>query len=78
MYNKQKALDTALSQIEKAFGKGSVMKLGAQDAVDVDARSERSTIIWKPTGCRIRTSCTRTNRNTNKAATIIFRQIPGL
>ena len=26
--NKQKALDTALSQIEKAFGKGSVMKLG--------------------------------------------------
>lgn len=26
--NKQKALDTALSQIEKVFGKGSVMKLG--------------------------------------------------
>ncbi len=42
MDNKQKALDTALSQIEKAFGKGSIMKLGAQDAVDVDAISTGS------------------------------------
>ena len=39
MENKQKALDTALSQIEKAFGKGSIMKLGAQEALDVDAIS---------------------------------------
>ncbi|MDR3423651.1 MAG: recombinase RecA [Alphaproteobacteria bacterium] len=29
---RQKALDAALSQIERAFGKGSVMKLGAQEA----------------------------------------------
>ena len=29
--DKQKALDAALGQIERAFGKGSVMKLGAQD-----------------------------------------------
>ncbi len=29
--NKQKALDAALSQIERAFGKGSIMKLGHQD-----------------------------------------------
>ena len=28
--DRQKALDAALSQIERAFGKGSVMKLGAQ------------------------------------------------
>jgi len=42
MDNKQKALDTALSQIEKAFGKGSIMKLGAQDALDVDAISTGS------------------------------------
>ncbi len=30
--NKQKALDVALSQIEKQFGKGAVMKLGDQSA----------------------------------------------
>ncbi len=35
--NKQKALDTALSQIEKAFGKGSVMKLGQQGALKIDS-----------------------------------------
>ncbi|MDD3028726.1 MAG: recombinase RecA [Alphaproteobacteria bacterium] len=29
---RQKALDAALSQIERAFGKGSVMKLGSKDA----------------------------------------------
>lgn len=29
--DKQRALDAALSQIERAFGKGSVMKLGARD-----------------------------------------------
>ena len=29
---KQKALDAALSQIEKQFGKGSVMKLGDSSA----------------------------------------------
>ena len=27
--DKNKALDAALSQIEKAFGKGSIMRLGA-------------------------------------------------
>ncbi len=30
---KQRALDAALSQIERAFGKGSIMKLGAQEGV---------------------------------------------
>jgi recombination protein RecA len=36
--DKQKALDAALSQIERAFGKGSVMKLGQRDqAVDIEA-----------------------------------------
>ncbi len=34
--DKQKALETALSQIERTFGKGSVMKLGQQQAIDVD------------------------------------------
>ncbi len=36
--DKQKALEAALSQIERAFGKGSVMKLGQNDTVvDVEA-----------------------------------------
>jgi len=35
--DKQKALDTALSQIERTFGKGSVMKLGQAPKMEVDA-----------------------------------------
>ena len=31
--NKQKALDSALAQIERQFGKGSIMRLGAENAV---------------------------------------------
>ena len=34
---KRKALDTAMSQIEKQFGKGAIMKLGEFKAVAVDA-----------------------------------------
>ena len=30
---RQKALEAALSQIERAFGKGSVMKLGSQEGI---------------------------------------------
>ncbi|MGH7065051.1 MAG: recombinase RecA, partial [Stellaceae bacterium] len=30
--DKQRALDAALAQIERAFGKGSIMKLGSRDA----------------------------------------------
>ncbi|MBM86323.1 MAG: recombinase RecA [Rhodospirillaceae bacterium] len=41
--DKSKALEAALGQIEKAFGKGSVMKLGQrQTAVDVEAISTGS------------------------------------
>ncbi|OUV22120.1 MAG: recombinase RecA [Gammaproteobacteria bacterium TMED95] len=40
--NKQKALDAALSQIEKQFGKGSVMKLGENKALDIDSVSTGS------------------------------------
>ena len=35
--DKQKALETALSQIEKQFGKGAVMRLGQNAAMNVDA-----------------------------------------
>ncbi|MEM6619009.1 MAG: recombinase RecA [Pseudomonadota bacterium] len=41
--DKQKALDSALWQIERQFGKGSIMKLGAAEAVmDVEATSTGS------------------------------------
>lgn len=40
--DKEKALSAALSQIEKNFGKGSVMKLGQRRAVDVEAVSTGS------------------------------------
>ena len=35
--DKQKALETAISQIEKQFGKGAVMKLGQSSALNVEA-----------------------------------------
>src|SRR5688572_21360490 len=40
--DKQKALDTALSQIEKTFGKGSIMKLGSQASMEVESISTGS------------------------------------
>ncbi|QTL37052.1 MULTISPECIES: recombinase RecA [Pseudoalteromonas] len=40
--NKQKALDAALSQIERQFGKGSIMKLGDSQALDIEAVSTGS------------------------------------
>ncbi len=42
MDDKQKALEQALAQIEKQFGKGSIMRMGDQQAIQVD-------VI--PTGC---------------------------
>jgi recombination protein RecA len=40
--DKNKALDAALSQIERAFGKGSIMKLGANQSLDISAISTGS------------------------------------
>ncbi|MDR3438511.1 recombinase RecA [Telmatospirillum sp.] len=40
--DKQKALDAALTQIERAFGKGSIMRMGSHDVVDVEAISTGS------------------------------------
>ncbi len=40
--DKQKALSTALSQIEKSFGKGSAMKLGDKPMVKIQAISTGS------------------------------------
>ena len=39
---KDKALDVALSQIERAFGKGSIMRLGQQSNIDIEAISTGS------------------------------------
>ncbi len=39
---RQKALDAALSQIDRAFGKGSAMKLGSKEAMQVEAISTGS------------------------------------
>lgn len=40
--DKSKALEAAISQIDKAFGKGSVMKLGDREVVDIEAISTGS------------------------------------
>jgi recombination protein RecA len=40
--DKSKALDAALTQIERAFGKGSIMKLGSRQALEIEAISTGS------------------------------------
>jgi recombination protein RecA len=40
--DKQKALDAALAQIDRAFGKGSAMKLGSREKVEMDVVSTGS------------------------------------
>ena len=40
--NKQKALEAALSQIDKQFGKGSIMRLGDNKTMDIETVSTGS------------------------------------
>ncbi len=41
--DRQKALESALSQIERQFGKGSIMKLGDENAIqEIEATSTGS------------------------------------
>src|SRR5271156_3985948 len=40
--DRKRALEAALSQIDRAFGKGSVMKLGQREVVDTDTLSSGS------------------------------------
>src|SRR5690606_27391274 len=40
--NKEKALQAALSQIEKQFGKGTVMRMGDREVVDIPSVSTGS------------------------------------
>ena len=44
--DKTKALDAALSQIERAFGKGSIMRLGQNEAV-VDVETVSTFMVWQ-------------------------------
>jgi len=39
---RSKAIETAMSQIEKQFGKGAIMKLGAESKLDVQTISTGS------------------------------------
>ncbi len=48
--DKTKALEAAISQIEKAFGKGAIMKLGAQEAVEVQVIPTGSVTLDIATG----------------------------
>jgi hypothetical protein len=40
--DKQKALDAALAQIDRAFGKGSAMRLGSKEKIDIETISTGS------------------------------------
>ncbi len=40
--DRQKALDAALAQIDRAFGKGSAMRLGSRDKIDIETISTGS------------------------------------
>ena len=37
--DRQKALDAALAQIDRAFGKGSAMKLGSREKMEIETIS---------------------------------------
>ncbi len=50
MADKKKALETALSQIEKQFGKGAIMRLGQSNALNVDAIPTGSLALDLATG----------------------------
>lgn len=50
MEDKKKALETALAQIEKAYGKGAIMRLGQNSALNVESISTGSIALDIATG----------------------------
>lgn len=48
--NKKKALDTAIAQIERQYGKGAVMRLGSRENLNVEAISTGSLTLDAATG----------------------------
>src|SRR6185503_17661554 len=71
--DRQKALEAALAQIDRAFGKGSAMKLGSRDKMEIETISSgslgqndprpscdrRSAARWRNCGVRGRRACAR-------------------
>ena len=52
--DRQKTLDAALAQIDRAFGKGSAMKLGSKEAMEVEGISTGSLawiLLWELAAC---------------------------
>src|SRR6516225_7268937 len=63
--DREKALESALLQIERQFGKGSVMRLGEETRVPVEViRLVRSrwTLRWASAACRAAASSRYTDR----------------
>ena len=50
MPEKEKAVDAAMSQIERQFGKGSIMKLGSRIVQDIPTISTGSLALDKALG----------------------------
>ena len=50
MVDKQKALETAISQLEKQYGKGTVMRLGQNVGMNIEAISTGSILLDAATG----------------------------
>ena len=50
MADKQQALETAIKQLEKQFGKGTVMRLGEEQGMNVEAISTGSLSLDVATG----------------------------
>ncbi len=48
--DKEKALETAMSQVERQFGKGAIMKLGSRPVIDVPVISTSSLALDKALG----------------------------
>ena len=48
--NKKKALETALSQIEKKYGEGAIMRLGEGNALNIEAIPTGSIALDAATG----------------------------
>ena len=48
--DKEKSLETAMTQVERQFGKGSIMKLGSRPVVDVPVISTSSLALDKALG----------------------------
>ena len=48
--NKKKALDTAIAQIERSYGKGAIMRLGDSQNLNVEAISTGSLTLDAATG----------------------------